>query len=239
MGVVWKAVDTTLDREVAIKVLPDAFAGDAERLARFEREAKLLASLNHANIAGIYGTARSSMDGVRFWRWSWSRRGSGAAAGPRSAAVDDALDVAADRRGARGRARAGRDPPRPQTGQHQADARRQDQGARLRAGQGAGLRRTSRRRRASMSPTMTSAGTVAGMILGTAAYMSPEQAKAKTVDRRADIWAFGVVLWEMLSGRKRLFNGDSVSETLAGVLMASDVEPRRVAGQHARRACGA
>jgi serine/threonine-protein kinase len=224
MGVVWKAVDTTLDRGVAIKILPDSFAEDAERLVRFEREAKLLASLNHPNIATIHGlqqhpSTSSGRGGVRFLVMELvdgqdlaQRLSTGAMP------MEDALPVAAQLAEAL------------ECAHEQGVIHRDLKPANIKLTPDSkvkvldfGLAKAIEPPRgvsdSMMSPTMTSAGTVAGMILGTAAYMSPEQAKAKTVDRRADIWAFGVVLWEMLSGRT-LFKGDSVSETLAGVLMA-------------------
>jgi len=224
MGVVWKAVDTTLDRGVAIKILPDSFAEDAERLVRFEREAKLLASLNHPNIATIHGlqqhpSTSSGRGGVRFLVMELvdgqdlaQRLSTGAMP------MEDALPVAAQLAEAL------------ECAHEQGVIHRDLKPANIKLTPDSkvkvldfGLAKAIEPPRGAsdsiMSPTMTSAGTVAGMILGTAAYMSPEQAKAKTVDRRADIWAFGVVLWEMLSGRT-LFKGDSVSETLAGVLMA-------------------
>jgi serine/threonine-protein kinase len=217
MGEVWKAVDTTLDREVAIKFLPDAFASDDERLARFEREAKMLATLNHANIAAVYGLHESG--GKRFIAMEMvpgedlSER---LARGPLS--VEDAIDVA----------------------RQVADALEaaHEQGVVHRDLKPANIKRTpdgkikvldlglakalaaetlSGPRSVSLSPTLTSAGTVAGTLLGTAAYMSPEQAKGRPVDRRADIWAFGVVLHEMLTGEK-LFEAETISETLAAVL---------------------
>ena len=131
-------------------------------------------------------------------------------------------DRAADRRGPRGGARSGHRPPRSQTGQHQAHRGRHRQGARLRPRQGVGER--GRRLEPFAVADHDPHATAAGIILGTAAYMSPEQARGKKVDRRADIWAFGVVLWEMLTGRK-LFEGDTVSDVLASVLKeAPDLE---------------
>jgi len=142
MGEVYRATDARLKRNVAIKVLPAAFTAEPERLARFEREAQVLAQLHHPNIASIFGLAKA-MD-------------------PASSASGPAQSPAA-------------------------------------------------------SPTFTQGATLQGVILGTAAYKAPEQAKGFPVDKRADIWAFGVVLYEMLTGQ-RMFRGDSVSDTLAGVL---------------------
>jgi serine/threonine protein kinase len=216
MGVVWKATDTSLDREVAIKVLPGVFADDAQRLARFEREAKLLAALNHPNIASVYGLHEHQ--DVRFLAMEYvqgedlARR---LARGPLS--VDEALDVA-------------RQVAEALQSAHDSGVIHRD----LKpanvviapAGQAKvldfGLAKAfevdpSEQVSPSLSPTLTSAGTVAGVILGTAAYMSPEQARGEPVDKRADIWAFGCVLFEMLTGRM-VFQEKTVSDTLASVL---------------------
>ena len=203
MGQVYRATDTTLGRQVAIKILPDAFAADPERLARFEREAKTLASLNHPHIAAIYGFEKSGGTHALVMELVEGEDLSQRIARGADPARRGAADRQADRRGARSRARAGHHPPRPEARQHQGAARRHGEGARLRAGQGDGAGGAVRRRASSKSPTITTpAMTQAGMILGTAAYMSPEQATGKPVDKRADIWAFGVVLCEMLTGRR-------------------------------------
>ena len=227
MGVVWKAVDTTLDREVAIKILPDGFAADPERLARFAREARLLASLNHPNVAAIYGIhevpepdsssrtcathflAMELIDGEDLQQ----RMTRGAL--PIEEALRVALEIAQGFEAAHARGIVHRD-------LKPANVRLSlDGGVKvLDFGLAKALAPDVADDSAapSMSPTMTSTGTVAGMILGTASYMSPEQAKGKPVDRRADIWSFGVVLFELFSGR-RLFEGESISETLAAVLL--------------------
>ena len=224
MGVVWKAVDTSLDREVAIKVLPPNLATDPERLARFEREAKLLASLHHPNIASVFGLhetgpSTSSGQGLRFLAMEYvpgedlARRLMRGPLPPDEAAaiarqIALALETAHD---------AGvihRDLKPANIVFADGDTVKVlDFGLAKALETGAG---TSSQDPAH-SPTLTSAGTVAGMVLGTAAYMSPEQARGKTVDRRADIWAFGAVLWEMLTG-VRLFEGETISDTLASVL---------------------
>jgi serine/threonine-protein kinase len=222
MGVVWKAEDTTLNRRVAIKLLPPAFSEDPERLARFEREAKLLASLNHVNIAAIYGIHRADAgtDTVHFLAMELiegedlaQRLARGALS--RDDALEVALQIAHALEAAHESGVIHRDlKPANVKLTPNGQVKVLDFGlAKALAGDPSDAGASP-----SMSPTITSAGTVAGMILGTAAYMSPEQAKGKQVDRRADIWSFGVVLHEMLAGR-RLFEGESISETLAAVIL--------------------
>ena len=216
MGQVFRATDTRLKRQVAIKVLPPSLAADADRLARFQREAEVLASLNHPNIAGIYGLEESGgvtalvmelVDGDDLSQ----RIARGADASRRRLA-----DRAADRAGPRSRARAGDHSPRSEAREHQGARRRRREGARLRSRQSRGPGRVVVRDVAN-SPTLTAHATAIGMILGTAAYMAPEQAKGKAVDKRADIWAFGVVLYEMLTGRAA-FAGDTVTDIIAAVV---------------------
>ena len=187
MGEVYRATDTRLGRDVALKLLPEAFASDPDRLARFEREAKLLASLYHPSIATLFGLEEVAGQRVLVMELV---QGEDLAErlkrGP--IPVDEAIaDRAADRGSARGGAREGHRPPRPQARERQADARRQGQGARLRPRQGLepGRRHASGSAPGlSQSPTLAHTGTDAGMILGTAAYMTPEQARGKPVDRR-------------------------------------------------------
>ena len=221
MGVVWRAVDTTLDREVAIKVLPAGMSNQPDRLARFEREAKLLASLNHPNIAGIHGI--HELEGNPFLAMELvegedlqQRLSRGAL--PLRQTLEVALQIANALEAAHESGVIHRD-LKPANVKLTDDlvVKVLDFGlAKALAGP------SQSGASPSVSPTITAGGTVAGMVLGTAAYMSPEQAKAKEVDRRADIWSFGVVLFEMLSGR-RLFQGEGISETLAAVIM-KDVE---------------
>ncbi len=217
MGEVWRASDSKLGREVAVKLLPAAFTADPERLARFEREAQLLAQLNHPNIAQIYGIEASGEGHALVLEL---------VEGPTLAErlkqgplpLDEALVVARQiaeaLEEAHGKGIIHRD-LKPQNVKVTPDDRVKvlDFGLARAIDPG----RSSSPDELARSPTLTSAGTMLGVILGTAAYMSPEQAKGKSVDKRADIWAFGVVLTEMLTG-KRLFAGETVTETLAGVL---------------------
>ncbi len=216
MGVVWKAVDTTLDREVAIKFLPDLFVQDAERLARFEREAKLLASLEHPNIAAVYGLHEA--EGLRFMAMELvagedlqQRLERGPI--PPDEACDIAGQIAAALEAAHDSGVVHRD-LKPANVRLSPDGRVcvLDFGLAkvVEAGQVSG-------HSPKMSPTVTSAGTAAGMILGTTAYMSPEQARGKPVDRRTDVWSFGCVLYEMLAGRAA-FRGETVTDVLASIV---------------------
>ncbi|MGE5234233.1 MAG: protein kinase domain-containing protein, partial [Acidobacteriota bacterium] len=225
MGEVYRANDTRLKRDVAIKVLPAAFTADSERLARFEREAQLLAQLHHPNIASIFGLEESA--GVRALVMELvegptlaERLEHGAI--PLDEALPIARQIAAALEAAHDKGIVHRD-LKPANVKLRADgdvkvldfglAKALDAGAASSPAVDLGRSPTLMN-----SPTLTAAhGTQLGVILGTAAYMAPEQAKGAAVDKRADIWAFGVVLFEMLSG-ERLFSGDSVAETLAGVL---------------------
>ncbi|MFN8587104.1 MAG: protein kinase [Candidatus Eisenbacteria bacterium] len=219
MGEVWRALDSRLGREVAIKVLPEAFAADPERLARFEREARLLASLQHPRIAGIYGL--EVFEGQRCLVLEFVEGETLAARLSRGALpVDEAVEVC--RQIAEGVEAA-----------HEAGVVHRDlkPGNVMLKSDGAvkvldfGLAKSSASSLGasdaslSMSPTMTAAATQSGVILGTAAYMSPEQARGRAVDRRADVWSFGCVLFECLTGRQA-FTGDTVSDTIAAILRA-------------------
>ena len=227
MGEVYRARDTKLDRDVAIKILPELFAADPERIARFEREAKTLASLNHPNIGGIYGLEHANPSA-----------GSGQAAvralvlelveGPTLAdriargpiPVDEALPIAKQIAEAL------------EAAHEQGIIHRDLKPANIKVRPDGtvkvldfGLAKLAHPDAAAVpaditaSPTITSPAmmTGVGVLLGTAAYMSPEQAQGRAADKRRDIWAFGCVLYEMLTGR-RLFQGEDVTETIAAVV---------------------
>jgi serine/threonine-protein kinase len=234
MGEVWRARDTRLGRTVAIKTLPAQFATDADRLARFEREAKLLASLNHPNIASVYG-----FEAFAEWRFLVMELVDGETLAERLArgplAVDEALSLALQMAEAIEAA-------------HEKDVIHRDlKPANIKVtpdgkikvldfGLAKALQADANEVSAANSPTLSLAATAHGLILGTAAYMSPEQARGQAVDRRTDVWAFGCVLYEMLTGRPA-FRGDMVSDILASVLarepefaeLPSSIHPRLTA----------
>jgi len=215
MGEVYRARDTRLNRDVAIKILPDAFVTDRERVARFEREAQLVAALNHPNIAAIYGLEKSGeiqflvlelVDGESLAHRIASSPG---------LSIDEALAIARQLvdalEAAHEKGIVHRD-LKPANIMLTSDHRvkvldfglaKFDTGA-----SGSDF---------ANSPTLSFAATQAGVILGTAAYMSPEQAKGRNADKRSDVWAFGCVLYEMLAGR-RAFEGEDLSDTLASVI---------------------
>ena len=218
MGQVWRARDTKLDRDVAIKVLPEAFAHDADRLARFTREAKTLAALNHPNIAHIHGLEENSgvtalvMELVEGDDLS-QRIARGAI--PLDEALPIAKQIAEALEAAHEQGIIHRD-LKPANIKVRADGTVKVLDFGL--AKALDAHASSGAVEAMNSPTITSpAMTQAGMILGTAAYMAPEQARGKTVDRRADIWAFGAVLFEMLSGT-RVFEGEGIADTLGNVM---------------------
>ena len=210
----YQARDTKLNRQVALKILPEAFAEDPDRLARFEREAKVLASLNHPNIGHIYGLEEAEGQKALVLEL---------VEGPTLAErikqgpipVDEALliakQIAEALEAAHEQGIIHRDlKPANVKVKEDGTVKVLDFGlAKALEGDGSNP---------SESPTITAAATAQGVILGTAPYMSPEQAKGKVADRRADIWAFGVVFLEMLTGH-RVFHGETVSETLASVMM--------------------
>ena len=218
MGEVYRGTDARLQRQVALKLLPAAFARDPERIARFEREARTLAGLNHANIAALYGIEQ---DGAHRYLIMELAEGEDLSARIARSALplEDALDVA--RQIADGLEEAHekgvvhRD-LKPANIKLSRDGKVKilDFGL-ARAFHGEGVSESE----LAYSPTITAHMTAQGTILGTAGYMSPEQARGKQVDRRADLWAFGVILWEMLTG-SRLFSGETTSDTVAAVLRA-------------------
>ena len=221
MGQVWQATDTQLNRQVALKILPDAFAADPDRLARFKREAQILASLNHPNIAAIYGIEEA--EGTRALVLELAE-------GPTLAdrirkgpiPLDEALPIAKQiaeaLEAAHEQGVIHRD-LKPANVKVKADGTVKV----LDFGLAKAFQPDASAPNMSVSPTisLTAAATQMGMVIGTAAYMSPEQARGKPVDKRTDIWAFGVVLFEMLTSAKA-YPGDDVSQTLARVI---DREP--------------
>ncbi|MDQ5870974.1 MAG: protein kinase [Acidobacteriota bacterium] len=216
MGEVYRARDSRLRREVAIKTLPAGLAADPERLARLEREARLLAALNHPNIAAIYGIEDSGDS--RFLVLELVEGETLAerlASGPLP--VEDALSICAQI--AYG-LEAAHDAGVIHRDLKPANVKIRPDGSVkiLDLGLARGME-TSAGTDPSLSPTITSGGTAAGVILGTAAYMSPEQARGKALDKRSDIFSFGCVLYECLTG-KRAFPGETVSDTLAAILRA-------------------
>jgi len=215
MGEVYRARDGKLGRDVAIKVLPDEFSRDAERLARFKREAKVLASLNHPNIAAIYGLEHS--DGIHYLVLELvpgetlaERLARGPI--PGDEAIEIATQVAEGLEEAHERGIIHRD-LKPANIKLTPDGKVKI----LDFGLAKAFVDDGPAADDSMSPTITRDATRVGVILGTAAYMSPEQAKGKQLDRRTDIFAFGSVLYEMLSGKKA-FRGDGISDVLASVI---------------------
>src|SRR5438128_2116288 len=217
MGEVYRARDTRLKREVAIKVLPDGFSQDAERLARFQREAEVLATLNHSNIAAVYGLETDGgITGIVLEFVDGETLAEIIARGPLG--LSDALPIARQIADAL------------ETAHDKGVVHRDLKPANIKVTREGkvkvldfGLAKMLEPERAasslSMSPTLMSAyPTYAGVILGTAAYMSPEQARGKPVDRRADIWAFGCVVFEMLTGKQVFDSGETVSDAIASIL---------------------
>ena len=217
MGEVYQARDTKLDRDVALKVLPEAFTADPDRLARFEREAKVLASLNHPNIGGIHGLEDSGdVRALVLELVEGPTLAERIAQGP--IPIDDALPIARQIAEAL------------EAAHEQGVIHRDLKPANIKVktdgtvkvldfGLAKAFQPEASDASLSASPTisLTAAATQMGTVIGTAAYMAPEQAKGKPVDKRTDVWAFGAVLYEMLVGQKP-FVGDSVSDTIALVL---------------------
>jgi serine/threonine protein kinase len=233
MGQVYRATDTKLKRQVAIKILPPSLAADSDRLARFQREAEVLASLNHPHIATIYGLEECGGVGALVMELvegeDLSQRIARGAI-PIDEALSIAKQIAEALEAAHEKGIIHRD-LKPANIKIRGDGAVKvlDFGL-AKAMEPAGEVPASNSR----SPTITTpAMTWAGILLGTAAYMSPEQARGKTVDQRADIWAFGAVLFEMLTG-ERAFPGEDLTDTLAAVVtldpkwdaVGADVSPR-------------
>jgi eukaryotic-like serine/threonine-protein kinase len=215
MGEVYRARDGKLNRDVAIKVLPQAVAQDLERLARFQREAQVLAALNHPHVAAIYGIEKSGdLEALVLELVEGETLADRISAGP--IPIDEALaigrQIAEALEAAHDKGIVHRD-LKPANVKLTPDGKVKV----LDFGLAKALTGDSSSPDATHSPTLTAAATQAGVVIGTAAYMSPEQARGKAVDKRADIWAFGAVLYEMLSGRKA-FEGETVSDTIAAVL---------------------
>ena len=228
MGEVYRARDTRLGRDVAVKVLPEALARDAERMARFDREAKVLASLNHPNIAHIYGVEETNGTRALVMELVGGHDlAERIKQGP--LAVEVALPIAkqmaegleyAHERGVIHRDLKPANVKVTEEGQVKL----------LDFGLAKALEGETSEPELQNSPTLSAAATRAGMLLGTAAYMSPEQARGKSVDRRADTWAFGCVLFEMVTGASP-FSGETISDTLASVIRAEpewSLVPERV-----------
>ncbi len=217
MGEVYRACDTKLDRDVALKVLPEAFTSDPDRVARFEREARVLASLNHPNIGAIYGFEESGATKALVLELvEGPTLADRIKQGPIS--IDEALPIARQIAEAL------------EAAHEQGIIHRDLKPANIKLrpdgtvkvldfGLAKAFQTDASGPNVSMSQTisLTVAATQMGMVIGTAAYMAPEQAEGKVVDKRADVWAFGAVVYEMLTG-ERVFVGDDVSDTLAAVL---------------------
>src|SRR5262249_12998000 len=215
MGEVYRATDTKLGRAVAIKVLPDQFARDDQRMARFRREAQVLASLNHSNIASIYGLEEAGgVCGLVMELVEGPTLAERIAQGPipleEAHPIDRQMTEALEYAHEHGIVHRDLKP---------ANVKVTPDGnvKVLDFGLAKALQGESSLSDPATSPTLTAAATQMGVILGTAAYMSPEQAKGATVDRRTDVWSFGVVVYEILTG-KQMFGGDSVTDSLAAVL---------------------
>jgi predicted Ser/Thr protein kinase len=211
MGAVYRGIDTKLDREVAIKVLPDAFANDPDRLARFTREAQVLASLNHPNIAAIYGVEERALVMEMVEGSTLAERSAAGALPLEDAAqiVDqlvDALEYAHEKGVIHRDLKPANIKVTPQGNVKVLDF-----------GLAKALTTNMVTSDPASSPTLTMRSTTAGTVLGTAAYMAPEQARGQPLDKRADIWAFGVVVYEMITGTI-LFARPTVTDTLAAVL---------------------
>src|SRR5438105_16522 len=222
MGDVYRARDSKLGRDVALKVLPDSFVHDRDRLGRFRREAQVLASLNHPHIGAIYGIDEANdthflvlelIDGQTLA----DRISNGPL--PLPELLDIARQIAGALEAAHEKGIIHRDLKPANVGlTKEGIVKILDFGLAKTTDSSAAISATT-------SPTLSIHATQTGMLLGTAAYMAPEQARGKAVDARADIWAFGVVVFEMLAGQ-RPFEGDEISDTLASILKSEPAWPR-------------
>ena len=215
MGVVYRARDTKLNRDVALKVLPELFASDPDRLTRFKREAQVLAALNHPNIAQIHGFEESDGQAALVLEHVDGRT-LAETIDSSPLALDDALPIAIQIAEA---LEAAHEKGIVHRDLKPANVKVTPEGTVkvLDFGLAKALQDEPSPEQAANSPTMTEAATRAGVILGTAAYMSPEQARGRPVDRRTDNWAFGCVLYELLTG-KQTYPGETISDIVASVL---------------------
>src|SRR5439155_4806924 len=215
MGEVYRATDTKLCRSVALKILPQQFAADQDRMSRFQREAQVLTQLNHPNIATIHGLEQSeSMQSLVMELVDGPTLADRIAQGP--IPLDEALPIAQQiaeaLEYAHARGIVHRD-LKPANIKLTADGKVKV----LDFGLAKAMTGDSAPAELSNSPTMSLAATAAGLILGTAGYMAPEQAKGKVVDHRADIWSFGIIVFEMLTGQM-VFPGENAAESMAHVI---------------------
>src|ERR1700680_4472063 len=218
MGEVYQAHDTKLGRDVAIKVLPEVFAHDPERLSRFQREAKMLAALNHPNIATIHGLEQTNgtsylvMELVAGETLAERVKREGALPVEEALAICKQIAEALEAAHEEGIIH-------PDLNTANVKVTPEGKVKVLDFGLAKAFEGDAANEDPSNSPTLSMAATLHGVILGTAAYMSPEQARGKSVDKRTDLWAFGCVLYELLTG-KQAFHGDDVTDILAAVVRA-------------------
>ena len=223
MGEVYRARDSRLDRAVAIKTLPPEFAADPDRLARFEREAKVLAQLSHPHIASIYGLETGTPIALAMEMADGETLAHRIASGP--IAIDDAVMIARqiaeglEHAHAKGIVHRDLKPANIKVGSRDSSPHVKILDFGLAKAMSNRYRRRRNQRGVIADDHVSRQSDAAGVVLGTAAYMAPEQARGRNVDHRADIWAFGCVLFEMLTGR-RPFEGDEIADVLARVIQS-------------------